>query len=471
MNLEETAAKSDGWMRRGGVSAKRPFDAGQLGHPCDHQCAGLRSSGTTATVIIPTWNSADSLPLTLRSLECSSFNRHAATRLQVMVCDDGSTDDTVVRIQQSEVSLNVDVLELDHRGQSYSINSGLERAEGDVVVVCDSDMLLGCGAVDELVSRVERDRDAVPFGFRSDIDPEDCPVDNAGLWAVIHHEALSRDNRFRFHMPTLTTNMMLATTWTSALDGGRTFVDCEGSIWRRHRFLFGALFAVDRERFRSIGGMPTILPRWGYQDTLVAARLEAEGGYVLPVLAAHGHHVAHDIRHADQWFQYRRNRLGYDYLLGTSLDRLPWSVPLASQRSGVTSTHTACTEPRNLPALAISETANVRYVLGQWDACLTHDRDVLPAYELAECLYRLSRFDELLSLPEPSFWQAVVLRQIGAEVHATRTLAEATTHDPVAAYIADASRAELAYLIGQYDTQGLNDAAELHREAFALLDA
>ncbi|MGH4013819.1 MAG: hypothetical protein ACRDSL_07775 [Pseudonocardiaceae bacterium] len=119
--------------------------------------------------------------------------------------------------------------------------------------------------------------------------------------------------------------------------------------------------------------------------------------------------------------------------------------------------------------VAISETASIRYVLGQWDACLTHDRDILPAPELAECLFRISRFDELISLPELSFWQAVVLHQIGAEARATSTLTEATSHDPVAAYVAGASRAELAYLIDQYDAHGLSEAAELHREALALL--
>lgn len=470
MNLAEAAAKSDGWIHRGGVG-QDPFDSSRLGHPCDHWCASLRSTSATATVVIPAWNSADSLLLTLRSLELSSLNRHATTRLQVIICDDGSTDDTVARIRQTPLDLNVDVLELDHRGQSYSINSGLERAGGDVVVVCDSDMMLGCGALDELVSRVERDRDAVPFGFRSDIQEEDCSPDRVGMWALMHCEALSRDNRFRFHMPTLTTNMMLATGWTSGLDGGRLFVDCEGSVWRRHRFLFGALFAVDRDRFRSIGGMPTALPRWGYQDTLVAARLEAEGGYVLPVLAAHGHHVAHDIRHADQWFQYRRNRLGYDYLLAVPVERLPWSIPLESRRTRADSVHTATQAAETLPSLDIPETADVRYVLGQWEACLSRDRAALADHEVAECLYRLRRFDELVSLPPPSFWQALVLRQIGADVRASRTLAEASAHDPVAAYVASASRVELAYLADEYDAQGLSEIADLHREAVALLDA
>ncbi|WP_280483608.1 glycosyltransferase family 2 protein [Nocardia farcinica] len=470
MNLEEAAAKSEGWIHRG-TAGKDPFDSTRLGHPCAHRCTGLRSERATATVIIPTWNSGNSVLLTLRSLEQSSLNRHAPTRLQVLVCDDGSTDDTAARIRRTPLGLNVNVLELDHRGQSYSINSGLEQADGDVVVVCDSDMLLGCGALDELVARVERDREAVPFGFRSDIRIEDCPTDTTGLWSLIHREAVSRDNRFRFHMPTLTTNMMLATGWTSSLDGGRTFVDCEGSLWRRHRFLFGALFAVDRDRLRAIGGMPTALPRWGYQDTLVAARLEAEDGYVLPVLSAHAHHIAHDIRHPDQWFQYRRNQLGYNHLLAAPMERLPWTVPLASHRTGVTTAHTASGITDDHPALEISETASVRYALGQWEACLTHDRAVLPAHELAECLYRLHRFDELVSLPEPSFWQALVLRQIGADDRAARALSGAAAHDPVAAYVASASRAELSYLAAEYDAHALSDTAELHREALALLDA
>lgn len=471
--LVDVAMDSPGWASRIAPLGD-PFDANRLGHPCEHRCTETRSR-TTVSVLIPTWNSADSLITTLGGIELSSLNRHAGHRLQVLVCDDGSQDNTMERVARTPLDLNVDLLTLEHWGQSYSINSGLDRADGDVVVVCDSDMLLGCGALDELVIRVESDRAAVPFGFRSDIRPNAGHGDRDSLWDLMHREALSRDNRFWFHMPTLVTNMMLATSWTSALDYGRELIDCEGSVWRRHRFLFGALFAVDRDRFRAVGGMPTSIPRWGYQDTLIAARLEADGGYVMPVAAAHGHHLGHDIRHPDQWFQYDRNHLGYRHLLNCPLDDLPWHGPAPrSSRSESRVLHRAtglgapdgASGPVGAP---IPETAAVRYALGQWKAALDAGAGSLPTAAVAECLFRLERFDELTAMEQPSFWQALAHSRDGAPSAAAAALTvAAASDDQVAAYVASASYAELTYLAGQYDAQGLVELATLHREARSL---
>lgn len=470
MILEELAASSAGWARRTSTGGHPVFDANRLGHPCNHLCSQLRSVSITVSVVIPSWNSCDSLLATLHTIERSSLNRLAPSRLQVIVCDDGSTDGTVDRVRRAGIALNLELLSLTHRGQSYSINSGVAHADGDVLVICDSDMLLGCGALDELVSRVERDSATIPFGFRSDISAHEYPADAGALWELMHREALSRDTRFHFHMPTLTTNLMIATEWTTALEAGRSFVDCEGSVWRRHRFLFGALFAVTRDRFLAIGGMPTILPRWGFQDTLVAARLEAADGFLLPVLAAHGHHVAHAIRHPDQWFQYHRNRLGYDQLLATPMDRLPWSVPKDCSQIAIESPRASSTHAHEFPSLDIRETANTRFALGLWDDCLALDREVLLAHELSQCLFRAAQYDELIAHNEPTFWQAVALGRAGANRHARKILSSAASRDPVADYVAGASPAELEYLINQYDRAGLDDVADLHREARALMD-
>ncbi len=139
--LVDAAADSPGWADRVG-SVDDLFDADHLGHPCEHQCAQTRSS-VAVSVLIPSWNSGDSLITTLRAIELSSLNRHGGHRVQVIVCDDGSQDGTSGRVANMPMDLNVELLTLEHRGQSYSINSGLSRADGDVVIVCDSDVVLG----------------------------------------------------------------------------------------------------------------------------------------------------------------------------------------------------------------------------------------------------------------------------------------------------------------------------------------
>jgi hypothetical protein len=118
--------------------------------------------------------------------------------------------------------------------------------------------------------------------------------------------------------------MLVATRWLTGLDGAHAILDSQGSSWPRHRFLYGCLFSVRLDLLRSCGAFPDALKGWGYNDTLVAVRLEASGAFLLPVTSAWGHHIQHDIRHPAQWFQYSRNRLAYEFLLTQTITNLLW---------------------------------------------------------------------------------------------------------------------------------------------------
>src|SRR5439155_2235977 len=212
------------------------------------------------------WNSAGSLGPCLDAIALSSLNRHAPHRLRVMVCDDGSTDSTQADLRAGRRDLDLLVMRHDHRSQAFAINAALERAEADVIVFCDADMLLGCGALDEIAARHERWPEVVCAGFRGNIDAAGLQDGRDGLAELIHREALSGDNRVRFHMPTLTPNMMAASRWLAGLGGGRHLLDCEGTRWPRHRYVFGCLFSAARALVAAADGMPEIVPRWRSQD-------------------------------------------------------------------------------------------------------------------------------------------------------------------------------------------------------------
>jgi glycosyltransferase involved in cell wall biosynthesis len=84
----------------------------------------------TISVVIPTHNRA---ALLLRALE-SVF---AQTRPpdEIIVVDDGSTDDTVLRTSQLPVTL----IQQENRGVSAARNVGIQRARGDWIALLDSD--------------------------------------------------------------------------------------------------------------------------------------------------------------------------------------------------------------------------------------------------------------------------------------------------------------------------------------------
>jgi len=89
-------------------------------------------TGTSISVVIPTYNRAE---LVLRALRSVLAQTRPAE--QVIVVDDGSTDDTgpLVRIQFG----SVDYLAQENRGVSAARNRGIEVATGEWIALLDSD--------------------------------------------------------------------------------------------------------------------------------------------------------------------------------------------------------------------------------------------------------------------------------------------------------------------------------------------
>lgn len=86
------------------------------------------------SVVIPTYNEQ---PIILDCLD--SLLKQKLVEFEIIVVDDGSTDDTVslVRSKQSE---KIKVFQNKHLGAGIARNLGVLKAKGNIIVFCDSDM-------------------------------------------------------------------------------------------------------------------------------------------------------------------------------------------------------------------------------------------------------------------------------------------------------------------------------------------
>ena len=88
------------------------------------------------SIVIPTYNRADLLPLTLKALFCQTYNNY-----EILVIDDGSTDNTesvLSSMNRPEIKLH----KFDHQGACAARNSGIELSKGDITCFVDSDDLV-----------------------------------------------------------------------------------------------------------------------------------------------------------------------------------------------------------------------------------------------------------------------------------------------------------------------------------------
>jgi len=118
----------------------------------------MHSDSIDLSVIIPVYNSPDEL------IDCVVAVKRAAAdaRVEIIVVDDGSTDDTMRAFPNLDVTL---VTLAENRGQSVARNAGSCFASADLLLFVDADVLILPDAIEKVVAFFERTEDvAAVFG-------------------------------------------------------------------------------------------------------------------------------------------------------------------------------------------------------------------------------------------------------------------------------------------------------------------
>lgn len=103
------------------------------------------------SVIIPTWNRADTLRLVLESLARQRYEES----YEVLVCDSNSTDGTNEMVQSLSVPYKLRYLCQDNKGRSGARNLGIQNATGEYILFTDADII---AHEDLLVEHIESHR-------------------------------------------------------------------------------------------------------------------------------------------------------------------------------------------------------------------------------------------------------------------------------------------------------------------------
>lgn len=91
------------------------------------------------SVVIPTYNRLPILTKCLTALEQQDFDED----YEVVVVDDGSTDDTIVFLQKNADRFpHVRLILQEHQGAAIARNRGIDEARGETIVFIDSDLVV-----------------------------------------------------------------------------------------------------------------------------------------------------------------------------------------------------------------------------------------------------------------------------------------------------------------------------------------
>ena len=87
------------------------------------------------SVIIPAYNESKNILKSIRSVLKSDYPKK---KLEIIIVDDGSTDDTFSQAKKME-SENVKVFTKKHGGKAKAVNFGIKKASGEILMILDAD--------------------------------------------------------------------------------------------------------------------------------------------------------------------------------------------------------------------------------------------------------------------------------------------------------------------------------------------
>ncbi|PJI07958.1 MULTISPECIES: glycosyltransferase [Clostridium] len=113
-----------------------------------------------ASVIIPTYNRSNLLYETLYSLKKQNINNK---NFEVIICDDGSSDDTREIANSFNNSLNIKYFYQEDKGfrAAKARNIGIENANGDICIFIDSGCIVAENFIQEHINTYTSEKDVV----------------------------------------------------------------------------------------------------------------------------------------------------------------------------------------------------------------------------------------------------------------------------------------------------------------------
>ena len=221
----------------------------------------------TATVVVPYYEAADELALTLAGLECQTYPREL---FEVIVVDDGS-DPPLEPVESTGLSVRVIHQDDLGFGLARARNNGARAASGDIVAFLDCDMVPEAWWLASHARWHHAASDLLTLGFRHHVDVEGISAtavrERSGSLAELFDGRPFQRPEWIEHRMSLTDDLA-----SGADDVFRTVT--------------GGNFAISADFFRQVGGFDESFTQWGCEDIEFGWRAYALGSVLVPERAA-----------------------------------------------------------------------------------------------------------------------------------------------------------------------------------------
>lgn len=278
--------------------------------------SGLENYQEKISIVIPTYNSWESLKLTLESLKKQKLHKNQKKLIEIIVVDDGSKDKTEKNIKN--VKLKLRYVKQNHLGRVYARNLGASIAQGKILIFLDSDVILEKHFLNEHIKRHHCLDNIVLLGFKENIESRSFIINkkksSPDIKKDFRFEKIVKKDWMRTHrhvrnIELRKTKIMEETDNLKNFGEGRVV-----GVWDLPSMVVSSAISMKKESFTQIGGFNLQFQGWGMEDTFLGACLIANNNYIIPCFSTGIFHIKHELRsgtHRKQIIEFNRNVLVY----------------------------------------------------------------------------------------------------------------------------------------------------------------
>jgi glycosyltransferase involved in cell wall biosynthesis/adenylate cyclase class IV len=287
---------------------------------------------TTSSIIIPTFNSKETLIATLLSLNNQSLTKKELSLLEVVIVDDGSTDNTNLEVNKWKFNFEIKYIKQNHIGRGNARNIGVAVSKGDIIIFLDSDIIVDENFVKEHVLRHEAIEKGVFVSFKENISLNKSRIN------LFLEKSMKPDirNDFRFHKK-------VDKKWLRVHRHVRS-IECRDvkileetnnfktfgenkvcGVWDLSSMVVTCAISIKRTEFINCGGFNLQFKGWGMEDTFLGTCLIARGNFIIPVFSTGVFHIEHKPRSGGERKrikEFNKNVLVYLDLVSQRVDKV-----------------------------------------------------------------------------------------------------------------------------------------------------